>query len=219
MRSSLAAAALICFASASPVLANCSTEVALAVRAQGKQTFLRKETRAIGESGPFKMTVEYHIPERMRQVVTPLTENKSVEAIVIGNKAWTNNGDGWVESPPNEAQQLEVFMSKTNGRVFQDVGKFECLGLETVNGRKLRAYRGINQTPTKKNKDGSTPPKNEAVRIVYLDPETGLPARSIFAQAGNLKNPLFEEIYTYPDNITIDAPKNAKKFNSPKAPE
>jgi hypothetical protein len=47
--------------------------------------------------------------------------------------------------------------------------------------------------------------------MVYLDPATGLPARSIFARAGHLDNPLFKEVYSYPDKIEIEPPKDVKK--------
>jgi len=47
--------------------------------------------------------------------------------------------------------------------------------------------------------------------MVYLDPKTGLPARSIFARAGHLDKPLFKEVYLYPDKIEIEPPKDVKK--------
>jgi hypothetical protein len=214
MRRCLAAGAFVVSAAlAAPALADCSTEVALAVQAMGKQKFLHKETLAIGESGPFKMTVEYQLPDRMRQVLTPLTEGKEVEAIVVGDKAWTNNGEGWKQSPPAEAQQLVTYMIKSSSQIYQEVGKFECLGAETVEGRKLRAYRGLDDTPKVPGKEGTTSTeaqKNEAVRIFYLDAESGLPARSIFARRDMLDKPLFKEVYTYPADIKIEPPE-AKK--------
>ncbi|WP_295559580.1 hypothetical protein [uncultured Hyphomicrobium sp.] len=199
---------------AGPALADCSTEVALAVNSQGKQKFIRKETNMITEAGPTKMLVEYQTPDRMRQVLTPLTEGKPVESIVVGDKAWTNNGDGWKESPTQEAEQLVQFMINSIAQVYQEVGKFECTGLETIEGRELRGYRGLNEPPPgipgKKTTEGTTT-QNEAVRMVYLDPKTGLPARSIFARAGHLDKPIFKEVYLYPDKIEIEPPKDVKK--------
>ena len=197
---------------AGPALADCSTEVALAVNSQGKQKFLRKETNMITESGPMKMVVEYQTPDRMRQILTPLTEGKPVESVVVGEKAWTNNGDGWKVAPDKEAEQLVQFMIKSIAQVYQEVGKFECTGLETIEGRELRGYRGLDEVkeavPGKKAEETT---KNEAVRMVYLDPTTGLPARSIFARAGHLDKPLFKEVYTYPDKIEIEPPKDVAK--------
>jgi hypothetical protein len=213
MRGKLAAAAVVCsVACAGPALADCSTEVALAVQAQGKQKFLRKESYLISEQGPVKMTVDYQTPDRMRQIVTPLTEDKPVESIVVGENAWTNSGDGWRESPPLEAEQLVLYMIKSSSQIYQEVGKFECLGVETVEGRQLRAYRGLDDGPKDLSKDADKkPPKNEAVRMVYLDPDTGLPARSIFARPGVLDKPIFKEIYTYPTELKIEPPDDVKK--------
>jgi hypothetical protein len=216
MRPRLAAVAVLLSAvMAAPALADCSTEVALGVQAMGKQKFLRKETSAVGESGPFKMIVEYALPDRMRQVLTPLTENKPVEAIVVGDKAWTSNGDGWVESAEAETSQLVTYMIKSSSQIYQEVGKFECIGTESVDGRQLRGYRGLDPDPDPKAKGNETKTKNEAVRIMYLDPETGLPALSIFARADMLDKPIFKEVYSYPADIKIEAPANAKKAPAP----
>jgi hypothetical protein len=213
MRAKLGPLALVLgVLAAHPALADCSTEVALAVNSQGKQKFIRKETNMITEAGPAKMIVEYVTPDRMRQMLTPLTEGKPVESIVVGEKAWTNNGDGWKEAPPAEADQLVQFMIKSIAQVYQEVGRFECTGLETIEGRELRGYRGIDEPPPgppgKKTEEQT---KNEAVRMVYLDPKTGLPARSILARKGYLDKPIFKEVYIYPDKIEIEPPKDVKK--------
>lgn len=207
LRNLAALAIAFAAAGAAPALADCSTEVALAVNSQGKQKFLRKETSMISERGPVKMVVEYQTPDRMHQILTPLTEEKPVEAIVVGEKAWTNNGEGWKEAPPGETEQLVQFMIKSIAQVYQEVGKFECMGTETIDGKELRAYRGLDE-PAKPGQPA--PPKNEAVRIVYLDAKTGLPARSVFAREGHLDKPIFKEVYTYPDSLTIEAPKVTK---------
>jgi hypothetical protein len=197
---------------AGPALADCSTEVALAVNSQGKQKFIRKESNIITDTGPVKIVVEYHTPDRMHQVATPLTENKPVESIVVGDKAWTNNGEGWVLAPAGETDQLIQYMIKSIAQVYQEVGKFECTGLETVDGQELRGYRGIDEPPPgPPGKQTEPTMKNEAVRMVYLDPKTGLPARSILARKEFLDKPIFKEVYTYPDKIEIEPPKTVKK--------
>ena len=45
------------------------------------------------------------------------------------------------------------------------------------------------------------------VRVIYVDPTTGLPMRSIFARADKLDKPIFEATYSYPADIKIDIPK------------
>lgn len=199
---------------ATPAAADCSQEVALAVMSQGKQPFLRKETNMITENGPVKMTVEYQTPNRMRQIVEPVGgTGPRVESIVVDEKAWTNSGHGWTLLPPAETDMLLQYMIKSIAQVYQEVGKFECLGAETLEGAKVRTYRGIDPDPPEDMPEEmkgmkSSAQKNEAVRLVYLDPETGLPVRSILARAGFLDKPLFKEVYTYPDKIEIEPPKD-----------
>jgi hypothetical protein len=74
----------------------------------------------------------------------------------------------------------------------------------------MLAYQGENEpggpknlSPEEKNK-----PKDPGrpVRIIYVDPVTGLPMRSIFARADHLEKPIFEATYSYPVDIKIDAP-------------
>lgn len=202
-----AAAGLI----ATPAAADCSQEVALAVMAQGKQPFLRKETNMITESGPVKMTVEYQTPNRMRQIVEPVGGGgPRVESVVVDEKAWTNSGKGWTLLPASETEMLVQYMIKSIGQVYQEVGKFECRGIESLDGQRVRAYRGIDPDPPKDVPQGmdSTAQKNEAVRQIYLDVETGLPVRSILAREGFIDKPLFKEVYVYPEKIEIEPPKD-----------
>ena len=205
------AALLAAAATYTPAFADCSTEVALGVTAQGKQKFIRTESMKISEIGPLKVVAEYATPDRMRQTVTTLADNKTVETVVVESKAWTNTGDGWKELPPAETDEVLRFMSMSVGQVYRDVGKYECTGTETIDGRELRGYRSLPEEPkdlSPKAPDTGVPnAKNEAVRIVYLDPKTGLPARSIFARSGMLDKPIMKDTWSYPESITIEAPK------------
>lgn len=207
----VAALAAMAGLAATPAAADCSQEVALAVMTQGKQPFLRKETDMITENGPVSMVVEYHTPNRMRQVVTPKGGNgPTVESIVIDEKAWSNSGQGWTLLPPPATDMLLQYMIKSISQVYQDVGKFECRGVETLEGKRVRAYLGLNPPPPE-DAEGlgeSTAHKNEAVRMIYLDVDTGLPVRSILAREGHLDTPIFKEVYTYPDKIEIEPPKD-----------
>ena len=199
---------------ASPAAADCSQEVALAVMAQGKQPFLRKESNMITENGIVNMVVEYQTPNRMRQVVTPQNgKGPTVESVVVDEKAWSNSGQGWTELPPATTDMLIQYMIKSIGQIYQEVGKFECRGVESLDGKKVRSYRGLNPDPPKDAPPGleSTADKNEAVRLIYLDVETGLPVRSLLAREGHLDTPIFKEVYTYPEKIEIEPPKDVVK--------
>lgn len=194
-----------------PAAADCSQEVALAVMSQGKQPYLRKESDIITENGPVNMVVEYQTPNRMRQIVTPKGgQGPTVESIVVDEKAWSNSGQGWTLLPPATTDMLLQYMIKSIAQVYQEVGKFECRGVENLEGKKVRSYRGLDPDPPTDVPDGmeNTGQKNEAVRLIYLDVATGLPVRSILAREGHLDTPLFKEEYTYPDKIEIEPPKD-----------
>ncbi len=214
------AASLALAATASAAQADCTNEVHQSFSRQSNTEMVRKDMNLIGEQGPFRMEIEYVKPDRMRQVVTPFAEpEKATETILIGKEAWTKSGSEWKLLDANTTEQLTNFFRTTMAEVATSVGKFECMGAETIDGQKVRAYKGIDEekpeTPEEieAKKKGETPtetPKNEAVRVVYLDPDTGLPARIIFARAGMLDKPIFKEVYSYPTDIKIEKPQVAK---------
>ena len=50
------------------------------------------------------------------------------------------------------------------------------------------------------------PVKDPPVRILFVDPETGLPARTIVALPDRLEKPFFRADYSYPKDLAIEAP-------------
>jgi hypothetical protein len=210
-------AALVLMATAGTASADCSNEVLQAFTRQSNSDMVRKEMNLIGEQGPFTMTLEYVKPDRMRQIVKPLTEpEKATETVLVGTEAWSRPAGGaWTKVDPTTTEQIVNFFKSTLAEIPKSVGQFECMGAETVEGRKVRAYRGIDEPPQKtpeqieaekRGEKVAEPPKNEAVRVIYLDVDTGLPVRIIFAREGMLDTPIFKEVYTYPTDIKIDKP-------------
>lgn len=206
-RLGLVACSLMAFSGAAS--ADCSKEVADAVKKQAETKMFRKETSMITQNGPAKMTIEVVAPDRMRQVVTLVTDPKPVETILVGGKAWSRTDGGeWTKLGAEDTGQLFQFFQNTIGRSNADVGKFKCIGIEPVEGVKLRGYLGIeDDKPGLPGKNQGTNVKNEAERVIYLDPATGQLVRTIFAQKGKRDKPIFAEVYSYPTDITIDAPK------------
>ncbi|MDX2309556.1 MAG: hypothetical protein NW216_15050 [Hyphomicrobium sp.] len=215
----LAAASLL--ALAVPASADCTLEVVQAFARLGNEKAVRKVQNVIGEQGPVVMTIEYVKPDRMRQVVTKVIDpDNRVETVLIGKDAWGNGGKGWVKLVEDDAKQFREFFKRTTESASDMVGLFECMGAETIDGQKVRAYRGLPPKTADKPEDKKTTEEksaeatiaaNEAVRVVYLDPETGLPARAIFAVRDKLDRPIFREVFTYPTDLKIDpppAPKN-----------
>lgn len=212
-----AAAALVVAASATTAYADCSREVLQAFTRQSNTDMVRKEMNLIGEEGPFTMTIDYVKPDRMRQVVkTLVAPDKPTETVLVGTEAWSRTGTGaWQKLDKPTTDQIISFYKSTFAETPGNVGTFECMGAETIDGQKVRAFKGLDEpkkkTPEqieaeKRGEKPEEPPKNEAVRVVYLDVGSGLPARIIFAREGMLDKPIFKEVYSYPTDIKIDKP-------------
>ncbi len=205
-RMSLAAIGLSVVLVSGPAVADCSKEVADAVKLQSESKFFRKESTMITQNGPAKMTIEVVAPDRMRQVVSLVVNPKPIESILIGGKAWSNAGsDGWKKLGAKQTGELFTFFQSITGSKIQDVGMFRCLGVEPVKGRKLRAYLGIEDT-SKPPVGKDTRIKNEAERVVYVDPETGLLAGTVYARKGMRNKPIFSDTFTYPKDLKIEQP-------------
>lgn len=212
-----AAAALVVAASTTAATADCTREVLQAFTRQSNTDMVRKEMNLIGEEGPFTMTIEYVKPDRMRQVVkTLVAPDKPTETILVGSEAWSRTGtDAWQKVDKTTTDQIVSFFKSTFSETPANIGSFECMGGETIDGQKVRAYKGLDEPKQKTpeqieaEKRGEKPteePKNEAVRVVYLDVASGLPARIIFAREGMLDKPIFKEVYSYPADIKIEKP-------------
>jgi hypothetical protein len=212
-RKSLAAgAALATLVSAAPgaFADDCTAEVFQAVEKQSKQPAYRMETDVISSEGPLKVKMEYVLPGRMRQVAILAVDPKPVETILVDGQAWTNEGQGWIPLTFQHAEQLIEQMRKSTKADPEAVGKFECMGTETVEGRAQRAYKSKPMLPggmkTPDGKEVETSAENEAVRIVYIDTETGLPVRSVLTRTTAMDKPIFKEVYTYPTDLKIEPP-------------
>ncbi len=101
-------------------------------------------------------------------------------------------------------------MKDTVGEGEAKLTDFECLGKQQVAGKDLLAYQGENEDPEeKKDAAAKNQPKapDRPVRIIYVDPTTGLPLRSVFARANKMDKPIFEATYSYPVDIKVEPPK------------
>ncbi len=210
-----AAAALLSLstllAAALPTAASeCAKEMGLALENQRKSGAFRMDVFMISEQGPVKMTVDYLLPDRMRQVVTPVLDPKPVETVLVGTKAWSNQGSGWSVMSDEITRDLIEQVKQTVAEAPESVGRWECLGKLTVDGTEVNGYQGGEAGPVDLSPGAKEKPKNEAVRIVYVDARTGLPLRSIFARPDKLDRPIFKATYSYPKDLRIDPPAAAK---------
>jgi len=189
----------------------CQAEAVAAVDKQKSAGQYRMDADMITDAGPVKLKEEYILPNRMRQTVKVATEPQSIEVILVESKAWRNAGEGWEPLPPDEVKQL--IESRLNAAANSDVtifGRWDCMGKQSVEGRELTAYQGKDDKPKDVSPGGPTMPENEAVRIMYVDPATGLPERGIFARKAQLDKPIFKELYSYPTDLKIEAPAEVK---------
>lgn len=187
--------------------ADCRAEVTSAFDKQRAAKTFRMEANVIGPQGPMKMTVDYGLPDRIRQQVLMVIENKTLEAVLIGKNGWLNEGQGWVDAPLEVKDELESQLRSVAEETADQMVQFDCMGRMNVDGVELAAYRA-QEGPKDLSKDAATKPKsNETVRVIYIDPEKGLPVRSVVARPDKLDKPLFKAVYTYPTDIKIEPPK------------
>jgi hypothetical protein len=213
MRRLLMAMALL-FAASAAHAASCKDEVASALERQRKSSGFRMQTMMISEEGKVDMTVDYVLPDRMRQVIKSEADPTPVETVLVGNLAWSRHeGEPWTPLNPQLTHALANQMEEALGDDPGSLSDFECLGKKPVDGKDLLAYQGENEAAGPKDPSKEKAPKlpNRPVRIIYVDPITGLPMRSIFARADKLDKPIFEATYSYPVDIKIDAPRAASQ--------
>ncbi len=210
MRRLLMATALLFVVSAAAQAGSCKDEVGAALDRQRKSSGFRMQTKMISEQGPVDMTVDYVLPDRMRQVVKSAIDPVAIETVLVGNLAWSHReGEPWTPLNPRLTSDLITQLEENLGDDPGELGDFECLGKKPVDGKDMLAYQGENDPGGPKNLSEQKPPKlpDRPVRIIYVDTITGLPMRSIFARANKLEKPIFEANYSYPVDLKIEAPK------------
>lgn len=205
--SALVVAAIGLAAAAPARAADCRAEVTNAFEKQRAGKTFRMEANVIGPQGPMKMTVDYGLPDRIRQQVLMVLENKSLEAVLVGRDAWLNEGQGWTKAPDEVREELDKQLSSVAEETSDQMGQFECMGNVQVDGKELTAFRAQEGPKGANPKAASSPRTNDTVRVIYVDPATGLPARSVVARPEKLDKPLFKAVYSYPTDIKIEPPK------------
>jgi hypothetical protein len=197
-------------AAAPATAADCTSEVHTAVQKQTKQIAYRMKANVISSEGPLEIVTSYVLPGRMHQVATLAADNKPVETLLVDGKAWIKENDGWVPLTFQHTEQLLDVVRRSTAFDADAVGKFDCMGTEKVDGRDQRIYRSHPMVPGGvKGPDGKeieTTAKNEAVRVIYVDSETGLPSQSVLAREGTLDKAINKEVYSYPADLKIEPP-------------
>lgn len=182
----------------------CRDEVATALTKLRKSSWFRMDTKMITENGPTAMVIDYVLPDRMHQKVTQTLTNKTSEVILIGEKAWGNQGDGWIELPSDIMNTLRSQMYDNVVQEQTDIGEYACKGRVKVEGRDALSYK-LEEELTK-----DSIAKNETFRMFYVDAVTGLPISNALLAPGRENAPMFKATYAYPLDIKIEPPKSVK---------
>ena len=191
--------------------ADCTSEVNDAFAKLRKSTAFNMQTTIVNEQGKLTMSNDYVMPDRMHQRVSLSTQGpKTMEMILIGDKAWSNHGEGWAPLPPQFAQEVAKQMKETVAEPPKDASSYECLGDVEFEGKTYAAYRAARPAKKEDKKadkaDASADTPN--VQTVYIDKETGLPARNIVTPKQDPKKRLFDGTFSLRDGLTIDPPKS-----------
>ncbi|MBR2535607.1 MAG: hypothetical protein IKE66_05995 [Hyphomicrobium sp.] len=181
----------------------CRDEVATALSKLRKSSWFRMNTTMITEVGPTAMVVDYVLPDRMYQKVTQTLTNKSTEVLLVGDKAWANQGQGWMALPNSTMNDLRTQIYENVLKEQEDVGNYACKGKVQVEGRDALSYK-LEDEPVK----DSNVPRNETYRMFYVDAVTGLPIGNSLLSPGREKTPLFRATYTFPLDMKIEPPKD-----------
>ena len=184
----------------------CKAQVKEAFSKQRAAKSFRMVAKLRGETGPVEITAEYVPPDRMRQVIVAPGQPAPLETVLVGTRAWSNQGGQWNELMPALVHSI---IAQVRAAVIDPpkvVGDFECLDKAAVDGKEYIAYRSIE----KPGEPATASLIEEPVhRTVYVDPDTGLPAINIVKEENPDATPIFEGVYTYPTNIVIEGQLDA----------
>ncbi len=192
----------------------CGEEVAAALQKLRNSSWFRMETRMITENGLTDMTVDYVLPDRMHQKVTVVGQPVTQEVILVGEQAFSNEGDGWRILPKDITDQLITQMKDNVLTEQTEVGKYACKGRVQLDGKDVLSYKLEDEPP-----EDSKGTKNEAFRMFYIDAMTGLPVLNAIVSPGREDKPLFKTSYSFPIDLKVEAPKDAKPLETAPAAE
>jgi hypothetical protein len=183
----------------------CKGEVEAAFAKQRTQPAFRMVATVQTLNGPLVRTIDFVAPDAIYNKIESPTEEAPVETIGIGKWAWANTEGGWEEQPPHNAQVVaqEREAYKVPPKAAAD---FSCLGKVGYEGKE---YVGYGTAPMK-DTDGM-----EVVTMVYLEPETSLPAFYVTKSTKSEGPAKFVAVYSYKD-ITITPPNELLAGSEPK---
>jgi hypothetical protein len=190
--------------SAPGAFAACREDVLAAYEKQRAAGQIRMQTSMVSEQGPISMTVDYIPPDRMHQRVTNKLTQQTRHTILVGPRAWVSeDGTTWKELSVEQAAEVAEGVRESFGAPPTEFVTFDCLGRTMIEGK---PYLGYSIDEAKGKQIPGQPVKDPPVRILFVDPDTGLPARTIVALPDRIEKPFFRADYTYPKDLKIESP-------------
>jgi hypothetical protein len=202
----LASAALL--QSAAVANADCTKEVDDAFAKLRSSAAFRMETKITNEQGTLTMRNDYVLPDRMHQRVSLSNVGPgTMEMILIGDHAWSNQSGGWAPLPPEFVAKIAKQMKETVVEPPKDESQYTCLGDVTFEGKTYAAFAtkrpGAKSAPAVSAQPASASPN---VQTVYVDKATGLPVRNIVTSEKDPAKRLLDGTFTLRDGLKIEAP-------------
>jgi len=159
-------------------------------------------TTVVSEQGTLKMSVDYVPPDRMHQTVETGTSAGTVELIVIGSDAWSNQGSGWAPLPEKFATQVSSQMRLSLAQGQSRDTEYTCLGEQGFEDARYTAYRA--ELPPTGAKVPTLAKPN--IQTVYVDKISGLPVRNIVTPQDEPEKRLFNGTFKKLDGRKIEKP-------------
>jgi hypothetical protein len=186
--------------------ADCSADVTAAFLKQRDAKMYRVAMTQPTAEGEAQMTVDYQLPDKMLQTVVAPSMPGDQQTMLVSGRAFAGSGGSFEELLPQFTQSIvSEFVTSTTAEL--KLGKFECLGKQTYEGKE---YVGFRTVP-----EAAVAGQPAMARTIYADPVTGLPAFNIVAEATPDAKPVMRVTYTYPTDINIVAPEGAPVQKQP----
>lgn len=189
----------------------CKTQVDEAFAKLRESKAFRLETTIVNAQGKLKMQADYLLPDRMHQTVRLGDEGAAMEMIVVGKKAWSNQGQGWAELPEKFAETVAQQMRETVAEAPKSMTEYECLGDQQFEGRTYAVYQGVLATPLDPSAEQKGPRISSLAvpnqQKVYIDKQSGLPARNIVNPVTEPEKRLFDGSFSVVTDLKIEAPE------------
>jgi hypothetical protein len=189
---------------------SCKEQVDAAFAKLRESKSFRLDTTINSPDGTLKMSADYVLPDRMHQKVTLGGQGPAMEMIVVGKRAWSNQGGGWQELPQNFADKVAEQIKETVAEAPKVATDYKCIGDKDFEGKTYALYQGILATPLRAGaKDKG--PRVSAVSIpnqqnVYIDKASGLPVRNIVVSVTDPDKRLFDGTFTIESGLSIEPP-------------